>query len=126
MNGVRLSSALVLTGVLAGGFALTGCAAKDRPLQLVSGAGPVFPEQARADGIEGRVVVRYDVDLEGIVRNARVVLSEPPGVFDAAALAAVRSWRFNPPVRDGERVPARNRESEVAFRQGDTSAYDSY
>ena len=106
--------------------ALAACAAKDRPLQLISGAGPVFPEVARAEGIEGRVVVRYDVDLEGTVRNARVVRSEPPGVFDAAALAAVRSWRFNPPLVDGEPVAARNRESEVTFKQGDTSAYDGY
>ena len=105
---------------------LAACASQNRPLQLVSGAGPVFPEAARAEGLEGSVTVRYDVDVEGVVRNARVVASEPPGVFDAAALAAVRSWRFNPPLRDGEPVAARSRESEVTFRQGDTSAYDGY
>ena len=31
-----------------------------------------------------------------VVRNPRVLHSEPPGVFDEAALAAVRGWWLNP------------------------------
>ncbi len=101
------------------------CASANRPLQLLSGAGPIYPEAARAEGIEGNVTVRYDVDTEGVVRNAVVVASEPPGIFDEAALKAVRSWRFNAPLLDGQRMPANGRESKLSFRLGN-SDYDNY
>ena len=105
---------------------LLGCAANNRPLQLISGQGPIYPAAARASGIEGDVTVRYDVALDGSVTNARVVSSTQAGLFDAAALAAVQSWRFNAPVVDGEPQVAKNRESTVSFRLGGADAYDRY
>ena len=105
---------------------LSGCAAQNRPLQLLAGAGPIYPAAARADGVEGSVTIRYDVTADGVVTNARVVASVPPGVFDEAALAAVRSWRFNAPVVAGERQPAANRESTLDFRLGGGAAYENY
>ena len=102
---------------------LVGCASPSRPPQFIGGADLVYPVDARADGVEGRVVVRYDVTAAGTVANAVVVESEPPGVFDAAALNAVRSWRFRPMVDQGEVVPAPARVSELVFRLGE-SAYD--
>ena len=83
----------------------------------------VYPAAARANGVEGRVVVRYDVTAAGTVANAVVVESEPPGVFDDAALNAVRSWRFRPMVEGGEAAPAPARVSELVFRLGESS-YD--
>ena len=105
---------------------LAACAASNRPLQLISGQGPVYPPQAKTSGIEGDVTIRYDVNIDGLVTNARVVASSHAGLFDAAALAAVQSWRFNPPVVDGETKVAKNRESTVSFRLGGTDAYDNY
>ena len=102
---------------------LIGCASPTRPPQFIGGADLVYPPAARASGVEGRVVVRYDVTAEGTVANAVVVESEPPGVFDAAALDAVRSWRFRPMVDRGEVVPAPARVSELVFRLGESS-YD--
>jgi len=93
------------------------------PRQCIGGADLVSPEDARATGVEGRVVVRYDVTTAGTVANAVVVESEPPGVFDAAALDAVRSWRFRPMVDRGEVVSAPARVSELVFRLGESS-YD--
>ena len=83
----------------------------------------VYPAAARADGIEGRVVVRYDITVAGTVANAVVVESEPPSVFDDAALKTVRSWHFRPMVDRGEVVPAPARISELVFRLGESS-YD--
>ena len=48
------------------------------------------------------MTVQYDVTPQGQVVNAQVVASEPPGLFDAAALEAVGSWRFRPQVRNGQ------------------------
>ena len=102
---------------------LAGCAAPSRPPQFIGGIDLRYPPTARADGIEGRVVVRYDVTVEGTVANASVVESEPSGIFDEAALAAVQSWRFRPMLERGEVVPAPGRVSELLFRLG-ASEYD--
>ena len=102
---------------------LTGCTSLSRPPQFIGGADLVYPADARTSGVEGRVVVRYDVTAAGTVANAVVVESEPRGVFDAAALDAVRSWRFRPMVDRGEVVAAPARVSELVFRLGESS-YD--
>lgn len=103
--------------------AVVGCVAPSRPPQFIGGADLVYPEAARARGIEGRVVVRYDVTADGSVVNAVVEAAEPPGMFDEAALNAVRSWRFRPRVDRGQVVAAPGRVSELRFRLGE-SEYD--
>ena len=74
----------------------------NQSLQLVKGSAPVYPAGLRVRGVGGKVTVQYDVTPQGQVVNAQVVTSEPPGLFDAAALEAVGSWRFRPQVRDGQ------------------------
>lgn len=98
-------------------LALTGCvsSASHGP-QLMGGAGPSYPPQAKADGIEGRVTVAYGITVDGRVVNARVVAAEPPGVFDAAALAAVRSWRYRAARDAGQPVAVDQVTSNVDFR----------
>jgi TonB family protein len=72
------------------------------------------------------VEVRYDVTVEGQVINARVVRSDPADLFDAAALEAVRTWRFNAPLVEGERREALNQQSTVTFRVTGADKYDRY
>lgn len=107
-------------------FLLLGCASQNRPLQLISGEGPRYPQQAKQQGVEGEVLVAYDVDESGRVLNARVVRSVPSGIFDEAALAAVRSWRFNPPLLEGQAQAAKNLESNIAFKLSGADKYQSY
>lgn len=115
----------VLFGIVAAfAWLLFGCASGNRPLQFVGGDDLVYPPAAKAAGIEGQVVVRYDVSEEGRVVNAVVRLAEPPGVFEEAALATVRSWRFRPQVERDRAVSAPNRVSEIRFRLGDDGRYD--
>ena len=109
-------SSVALLAVLVAIGCLQGCAAsQNRPMQLVSGSGPTYPAEAKAERIEGAVVVRYGVSVDGRVINARVESAEPEGIFEEAALAAVRSWRYNPALRDGEPVAVDNVLSTVRF-----------
>jgi len=106
---------------------LTGClGSHNRPMQLINGAGPIYPTAARQAGVEGLVVVRYDVTQEGNVINAVVAESEPAGVFDEAALAAVRSWHFNPRIVEGEPQLVEGIVSPVRFRVDDDDAYANH
>ena len=105
-------------------LAIAGCAGGYRPLQFVGGEDLVYPPDALAGGIEGRVVVRYDVTVEGRVLDARIESASPAGLFEEEALQAVRSWRFRPILERGKPVAAPNRVSEVVFKLGDGGLYD--
>jgi len=95
-----------------------GCASQDRAPLLSSGAAPIYPPQAQAQGVEGEVTVEYDVTEQGLVINAVVIQSEPDQVFDAAALKAVSSWRFTPARRDGAPIAQQALESKLSFQVG--------
>lgn len=62
---------------------------------------PVYPRQALEAGIEGEVVIEFGLRRNGTVRDMRVVRSEPEGVFDQAAMAALRDWRYAGPMAAG-------------------------
>ena len=97
----------------------------DRPAQWLAGVDPIYPAQAKVRGVQGYVVLEYRVSEIGEVLDPVVVESEPPGVFDASALAAVRSWRYRPAVRDGEDVVVPAMSSRLDFKLDD-DAYKGY
>ena len=61
-----------------------------------------YPPEARKAGVQGTVIVEAIVDREGCARQPRV-LKGVPGL-DGAALAAVRSWTFQPATFEGRPV----------------------
>jgi TonB family protein len=67
---------------------------------------PQYPQRALEDGQEGLSVVGFDIDDEGRIENARVLVSMPSGVFDEVSLEAVNGWEY-PPLREGETLEAR-------------------
>ena len=66
----------------------------------------VYPESARAEGVEGRVLVQFIVDEQGAVTEPEVIDSPDPRL-DEAALDAVRQLRFIPGSRHGQPVRVR-------------------
>lgn len=70
---------------------------------------PEYPPRALQQRIAGQVVVEFVVGKDGETRDVRVESAEPAGVFDRAAISAVRRWRYEPVVIDGVpvEVPAR-------------------
>lgn len=77
------------------------------PPRILSAPAPSFPEQARAKGlVEGAVIVRVTVGVDGAVSEAEVLEAVGYG-FDEAALAAAHHYEFEPATRDGEPVAAR-------------------
>ena len=63
---------------------------------------PAFPEDARKQGIEAVVVVKFTVSEEGAVEDLKIVKGHP--LFDEVVLAAVRTWTFEPATLDGKTV----------------------
>jgi len=69
---------------------------------LIQRVEPVYPEQARQDHLEGVVVVEAIVSQDGTVREAKVVSGDAQ--LAAAAVNAVRQWRFKPYLVNGSPV----------------------
>jgi protein TonB len=68
----------------------------DQPPRAVRKVMPVYPHKAKQEKINGKVILRFIVNRKGNVENAKVVFSQPKGVFDAKALEAIRKWKFKP------------------------------
>jgi protein TonB len=75
----------------------------EHPPVPVSRVIPVYPGNARTQGVEGEVVLRAIVDQRGAVERDIVVVESIP-VLDQAAIAALRQWRFEPGRDAGNRA----------------------
>ena len=107
--------------------ALSACmAGGNRPLQLLSSNDPIFPPLAKSEGVQGYVVLEYAVSVQGVVLSARVVESQPEGVFDEAALIALASWVYKPMILDGVAQAAKKVRSRMDFRLGESERYKNY
>lgn len=70
---------------------------------------PAYPARARAKGITGQVTLEFVIDRDGRVETPEVAEATPSGVFDDAALEALRRWRFTPATYKGQPVRVRRR-----------------
>lgn len=75
---------------------------------------PQYPMRAADRGLEGWVNVEFTITTNGSVRDPVVVDSQPPRVFDRAALRAVKKWKYRPEIVDGVAVEVRER-TRVVF-----------
>lgn len=79
----------------------------DSPPRPVRVFPPQYPFLAKRDGIEGRVVLKFVVDANGVAKEAEVDRVEPEGiegVFDAAALKVIERYKFKPAMKGGKPV----------------------
>lgn len=65
-----------------------------RAPRLLQDAQPRYPLPALRARIEGEAQVAFTIQPDGSVRNARLLSSTPPGMFEASALAVAQRWRF--------------------------------
>jgi TonB family C-terminal domain len=63
---------------------------------------PKYPREAREQGIEGDVILRATIDTKGNITNLKVSQGDP--ILAAAAIDAVKDWKYRPYVLNGEPV----------------------
>jgi protein TonB len=73
------------------------------PAKIIKRVTPVAPGNIPAK-TQGYVVVQFNIGVNGRVSNLSVVESQPQGVFDDAAQAAVRKWVYEPRKENGVAV----------------------
>ncbi len=92
----------------------TGSGRPTGPQALPGNPLPAYPQAAREDGLEGRVVLDLAIDRDGRVADVRILQRSGANVLDFAAAEAARSWRFRPAF-DGHQVVASHTELAIRF-----------
>ena len=75
----------------------------DRPLKALHNPMPDYPRELRDAKVAGDVRVLFNIGTDGRVTNAQIV-GNPPAPLAELSLAAVRQWRFEPPLVDGRPI----------------------
>lgn len=81
------------------------CAEKpcDTAPRLLSGRAPVYPVTAALTGRAGQASVIFDIDRHGVPENVVLEAASAPE-FGAAAVVAVKNWRYRPATLNGKAV----------------------
>lgn len=83
-----------------------------RPIVRVS---PQYPIQPARDGIEGWVQLSFTINETGGVEDVEVLEAEPKRVFNRAATRALKKWKYQPKVVDGNPVKQFNITVQLDF-----------
>ena len=75
-----------------------------------------YPRRAQRLGVEGFVVLAFDVNEQGELIDLRVTESKPRLVFDKAATQYIKKFKFQPPSLDGSVVYASDISMRMPFR----------
>jgi len=89
---------------------------KPKPTAMLA---PVYPADMASARIEGKVLVSFVIDASGNVQGASVVQSTRPE-FEAAAVAAVSKWQFDP-GRKGDHPVNTQVNQQVVFSLSQTA-----
>ena len=108
-----IKSVLKSSGPAVGGSGGAGLSAGVTPLVRIE---PIYPVKAAMQGIEGYVILRFDITPAGSVSGVRVVEAQPPKIFNANSVKALRQWKYRPKIEDGKPVWQKNIKSQLDFR----------
>ncbi len=86
---------------------------------LLSRVEPVYPEDAKQQGVQGTVKLHAVIDRHGSVENLQSVNGPP--LLVAAAMNAVRQWRFSETLLAGQTVETEE-DIDVVFRLSNPGA----
>ena len=81
---------------------------------LLSKIEPEYSEEARATKLQGTVLVKVEVDTDGLAKDIQVLKSQGMGL-DEQAVIAITQWKFKPGMKDGVPV-AVLAQIEINFR----------
>ncbi|EGR2795930.1 energy transducer TonB [Vibrio cidicii] len=76
----------------------------------------VYPAKAKKRGIEGYVLLRFDIDETGRPQNIEVVEAQPARFFERSAVDAVKRWRYQPQIVDGAAQPILGYSTRIEFK----------
>ncbi|WGK82746.1 energy transducer TonB [Vibrio aestuarianus] len=104
MNGVAISAPT---------FGDFGTNQQAMPLYRVE---PVYPAKALKRGVEGFVTLSFTIDEMGKATNIKVVEAKPVRMFEREAIQAVKKWKYQPQIVDGQAISQNGQTVTVEFK----------
>lgn len=95
-------------GTLAAGDGMSGFDTDVIPVVRVP---PVYPQRAKQAKLEGKVTMAVTIRPDGTVADVQVLESNPPRLFDQAAVQAMQRWKFRPKIVNGKPEAQRARQT---------------
>ncbi len=74
--------------------------------EYLNNPSPIYPESAKRDGVQGRVILLVNVSSDGLPKNVTIVSSSGFSVLDKSAKSAISSWKFIPAKQYGKTIDA--------------------
>ena len=112
MNMPDIKSVLRSSGPAVGGRGGVVLDSDVTPLVRIE---PQYPRKAAMQGIEGWVLLKFDISPAGTVDNIEILGSKPSRIFDRAAVRALRKWKYRPKMEDGKPVEQKNLKIKLDF-----------
>lgn len=104
MNGVAISAPT---------FGDFGTNQQAMPLYRVE---PVYPAKALKRSVEGFVTLSFTIDEMGKATNIKVVEAKPVRMFEREAIQAVKKWKYQPQIVDGQAISQNGQTITVEFK----------
>ena len=82
---------------------------------------PKYPIKAARDEIEGAVLLKFDIDLDGSTKNISVLTAVPEYVFNRESIRALEKWKYKP---DPQKV-LKDNVVQLDFRMSADSTFES-
>lgn len=83
------------------------------PLHRVN---PVYPRKALQRKIEGFVELSFDIDKSGKPKNIKIVDAKPGRIFNREALKALRNWKYQPRMVNGQALERLGQRVKLEFK----------
>ncbi len=80
---------------------------------------PIYPRRALTRGLEGWVLLEFTVTKLGTVTDIKVLESDPPNIFDRAAVSAASKFKYKPKVVNGEPIDTAGVLHRISFELED-------
>jgi protein TonB len=77
---------------------------------------PVYPRKALQRKIQGYVVLTFDIDKRGQPQNIKVIEAQPARIFNREANKALRNWKYQPKIINGETQEQLGQKVKLEFK----------
>ncbi|MCG9777500.1 energy transducer TonB [Photobacterium damselae] len=77
---------------------------------------PRYPARALKQGAEGYVVLQFTIDTQGRPSNISVLEAKPRRLFERDAMRALRKWKYQAKVIDGQAVEQPGQTVKLEFK----------
>ena len=77
---------------------------------------PQYPRKAAMQGIEGWVILQFNITASGTVSNIKILGAKPLRIFNKSAIQALRKWKYQPKIENGKAVEQKGLKVQLDFK----------